>query len=81
MPRPNERALFCSPSVRIRWPRWPLSARFDCEVEFHAELPIFGISFIGLSNYVELWRDPRFWHSLNNTLLHRVSVTLEAILG
>jgi multiple sugar transport system permease protein len=52
-------------------------------LSFHDELPIFGISrFIGLLHYVELWRDPRFWHSLSNTLYFTmISVTLEVALG
>jgi len=47
------------------------------------ELPIFQISrFVGFSHYVELWYDPRFWHSLSNTLYFAaVSVSLEVLLG
>jgi len=52
-------------------------------LSFYDELPIFGISrFVGLSHYAELWRDPRFWHSLSNTLYFTaLSVTLEVTLG
>ena len=47
------------------------------------ELPIFNISrFAGLSHYLALWADPRFWRSLTNTCYFTVvSVFLEIVLG
>jgi len=47
------------------------------------EFPIFHISrFVGLSHYVTLWHDPRFWQSLTNTgYFAVVSVASEVLLG
>lgn len=83
-PQPSERPfLFVLPALAlmVAVALYPLAS--TVWLSFHDELPIFGISrFVGLSHYVELWRDPRFWHSLSNTLYFTViSVTLEVILG
>ena len=47
------------------------------------ELPIFGVShFTGLTHYLALWDDLRFWRSLTNTTYFAlVSVSLEIVLG
>jgi len=47
------------------------------------EFPIFHLScFVGLSHYVTLWNDPRFWQSLANTAYFTaVSVSAEVALG
>ena len=83
-PQPSERPfLFVLPALglMVAVALYPLAS--TVWLSFYDELPIFGIShFVGLSHYVELWRDPRFWHSLSNTLYFTViSVTLEVILG
>jgi ABC-type sugar transport system permease subunit len=45
-------------------------------------MPWLGHPFIGLENYVELARDPRFWSSLGHTLFFTAaSVSLELVLG
>jgi multiple sugar transport system permease protein len=45
-------------------------------------MPWLGHPFIGLGNYAELVRDPRFWSALGHTLFFTlVSVSLELILG
>lgn len=45
-------------------------------------MPWLGHPFIGLDNYVELARDPRFWSSLGHTLFFTAaSVSLELVLG
>ena len=60
---------------------YPLASSFW--LSLRDELPIFHISrFVGLSHYVELWHDPRFWHSVANTLYFAaVSVSAEVLLG
>jgi ABC-type sugar transport system permease subunit len=45
-------------------------------------MPWLGHPFIGLGNYAELARDPRFWNALGHTLFFTVaSVSLELVLG
>lgn len=45
-------------------------------------MPWLGRPFIGLANYAELARDPRFWQSLGHTLFFAAaSVALELALG
>jgi ABC-type sugar transport system permease subunit len=45
-------------------------------------MPWLGHPFIGLGNYAELARDPRFWYALGHTLFFTAaSVSLELILG
>jgi len=45
-------------------------------------MPWLGHPFIGLDNYVELARDPRFWSSLGHTLFFTAAtVSLELVLG
>jgi ABC-type sugar transport system permease subunit len=45
-------------------------------------MPWLGHPFIGLDNYAELARDPRFWSSLRHTLFFTVvTVSLELVLG
>ena len=45
-------------------------------------MPWLGHPFIGVDNYVELARDPRFWSSLGHTLFFTAaSVSLELVLG
>jgi ABC-type sugar transport system permease subunit len=52
---------------------------------FHLQdlrMPWLGRPFIGLGNYLELGRDPRFWSSLGHTLFFTAaSVSVELILG
>ena len=52
---------------------------------FHLQdlrMPWLGHPFVGLGNYAELARDPRFWSSLGHTLFFTaVSVSLEVVLG
>jgi ABC-type sugar transport system permease subunit len=52
---------------------------------FHLQdlrMPWLGRPFIGLGNYLELGRDPRFWSALGHTLFFSAaSVSLELILG
>lgn len=52
-------------------------------LSLHRRLLIFDISrFAGLGNYLFLFRDPRFWNALQNTVYFTaVSVTLEVLLG
>jgi ABC-type sugar transport system permease subunit len=46
------------------------------------QMPWLGRPFIGLANYVEALRDPRFWGSLGHTAFFAVtSVGLELVLG
>jgi ABC-type sugar transport system permease subunit len=45
-------------------------------------MPWLGRPFIGLGNYLELGRDPRFWSALGHTLFFTAAtVSLELILG
>jgi ABC-type sugar transport system permease subunit len=45
-------------------------------------MPWLGHPFVGLGNYAELVRDPRFWNALGHTLFFTAaSVSLELILG
>ncbi|HET6700437.1 MAG TPA: sugar ABC transporter permease [Gemmatimonadaceae bacterium] len=45
-------------------------------------MPWLGHPFVGLDNYAELARDPRFWQSLGHTLFFTVvTVALEIVLG
>ena len=45
-------------------------------------MPWLGHPFIGLDNYIELARDPRFWSSLVHTLFFTAAtVSLELVLG
>jgi ABC-type sugar transport system permease subunit len=45
-------------------------------------MPWLGHPFVGLDNYAELARDPRFWQSLGHTLFFTVvTVALELVLG
>ncbi len=45
-------------------------------------MPWLGQSFIGLGNFAEIMRDPRFWGSLGHTgFFTVVSITLELVLG
>jgi ABC-type sugar transport system permease subunit len=45
-------------------------------------MPWLGRPFIGVDNYAELARDPRFWSSLGHTLFFTVvKVSLELVLG
>lgn len=45
-------------------------------------MPWLGQPFIGLDNYAEVARDPRFWSSLSHTLFFAgVTVSLELVLG
>jgi ABC-type sugar transport system permease subunit len=45
-------------------------------------MPWLGHPFVGIDNYVELARDPRFWSSLGHTLFFTAaSVSLELVLG
>jgi ABC-type sugar transport system permease subunit len=45
-------------------------------------MPWLGKPFIGLGNYAELARDPRFWASLGHTAFFTVvSITLELLIG
>ena len=45
-------------------------------------MPWLGRPFIGLDNYTELARDPRFWSSLSHTAFFTVvTVSLELVLG
>ena len=45
-------------------------------------MPWLGHPFVGLDNYVELARDPRFWSSLGHTLFFTAAtVSLELVLG
>jgi ABC-type sugar transport system permease subunit len=52
---------------------------------FHLQdlrMPWLGRPFIGLGNYLELGRDPRFWSALGHTLFFAAaSVSLELVLG
>jgi len=52
-------------------------------LSLHRKLLIFDISrFVGLENYLFLFRDDRFWNALKNTVYFTaVSVSLELILG
>ena len=52
-------------------------------LSLHRKLLIFDISrFVGLKNYLFLFRDDRFWNALKNTLYFSgISVLLELILG
>lgn len=46
------------------------------------QMPWLGRPFIGLANYIEALRDPRFWGSLGHTAFFAVtSVGLELVLG
>jgi len=60
---------------------YPLASTFW--LSLRDELPIFQVSrFVGLTHYVELWYDQRFWHSVANTLYFAVvSVSFEVLLG
>lgn len=83
-PRTSERSFFfVLPAVGLMATvaLYPLAS--TVWLSCHDELPIFDISrFVGLSHYLELWQDPRFWRSLNNTLYFTAtSVTLEVTLG
>jgi len=82
--RPTERPfLFVLPALGLMAvvAVYPLASTFW--LSLRDELPIFDISrFVGLSHYIELWHDQRFWRSLINTLYFTgVSVSLEVILG
>jgi ABC-type sugar transport system permease subunit len=45
-------------------------------------MPWLGRPFVGVANYVEALRDPRFWGALGHTLAFAaVTVTLELVLG
>lgn len=45
-------------------------------------MPWLGNPFVGLDNYVEALRDPRFWGALGHTLFFAVvSVSLELVIG
>ena len=45
-------------------------------------MPWLGKPFIGIDNYVELARDPRFWAALGHTVFFTVvSISLELLLG
>jgi ABC-type sugar transport system permease subunit len=45
-------------------------------------MPWLGHPFIGLGNYAELARDPRFWYALGHTVFFTAaSVSLELVLG
>ena len=45
-------------------------------------MPWLGTPFIGLDNYAELMRDPRFWGALGHTAFFTLtSVTLELVIG
>ena len=45
-------------------------------------MPWLGRPFIGLANYVEIARDPRFWRSLGHTsFFTAASITIELVLG
>jgi multiple sugar transport system permease protein len=52
-------------------------------LSLHRKLLIFDISrFVGLENYLFLFRDDRFWNALKNTVYFTgISVSLELILG
>ncbi|HET6371429.1 MAG TPA: sugar ABC transporter permease [Nitrospiria bacterium] len=52
-------------------------------LSLYKKMLIFQISnFVGLANYRFLFKDPRFWHSLGNTVYFTLlSVTLELLLG
>lgn len=46
------------------------------------KLPWLGPGWVGLANYLELFREARFWQALANTLLFTlISVGLELVLG
>jgi multiple sugar transport system permease protein len=81
---PTERpVLFVLPtlSVLVVVALYPLVS--TAWLSLREELPIFNISrFVGLSHYLALWDDPRFWRSLANTCYFTVvSVSLEIVLG
>lgn len=60
----------------LGWAVWESLHRHDLR------MPWLGRPFVGLDNYVDLARDPRFRASLGHTLLFTVaSVALELILG
>jgi multiple sugar transport system permease protein len=45
-------------------------------------MPWLGQPFIGLDNYAEIVRDPRFWAALGHTVFFTVvSISLELVLG
>jgi multiple sugar transport system permease protein len=75
--------LFIAPAllVMIGVALYPLL--FVLWLSLRREMPIFDLShFVGWNNYVFLWHDPRFWHSLANTLYFTaISVTAELLLG
>ncbi len=80
----NDRALlFVLPALSLMMlvALYPLASTFW--LSLLDEFPVFHISrFVGFSHYVTLWYDPRFWHSLANTVHFTVvSVTAEVILG
>ena len=52
-------------------------------LSLHRKLLIFDISrFVGIENYMFLFRDDRFWNALKNTVYFTgISVSLELILG
>lgn len=62
--------------VPLAWTAWESLHRHDLR------MPWLGRSFVGLDNYQELLRTPRFWWSLAHTAFFAAaSVTLELLLG
>lgn len=45
------------------------------------ELGMPDLSFIGLDNYFSAFHDPKFWHTLRNTLLYTLFVVPGSVLG
>lgn len=62
---------------------FPLLWTFWESLHLHdLRMPWLGQPFVGLDNYVEALRDPRFWGSLGHTAFFAVaSVSLELIIG
>jgi ABC-type sugar transport system permease subunit len=62
---------------------FPLLWTFWESLHLHdLRMPWLGQPFVGLDNYVDAFRDPRFWGSLGHTAFFAVaSVSLELIIG
>jgi ABC-type sugar transport system permease subunit len=62
---------------------FPLGWTFWESLHLHElRMPWLGKPFVGLANYVEIAKDPRFWAALGHTAFFTVvSISLELVIG
>ena len=62
---------------------FPLGWTFWESLHLHElRMPWLGKPFVGLANYIEIAKDPRFWAALGHTVFFTVvSISLELLIG